>query len=160
MLRATRLPQLDALLHTWVSTTSHYNNAALKDFVSGISVNRGRMVRFESSVDRLEARIGGCNRPRRVARAPSNKWPRKEQNQRQQNRIAIRAIERVRLREQFRGAAEKRSAGNNEEAAENVEAHNGPHAENENTEQNYPGEELFCKPPVGTPPSPHHTTTP
>src|SRR5439155_19876245 len=40
MLRATRPPKLDGLLHPWVSTASHYKQRHTCGFVSGITPRR------------------------------------------------------------------------------------------------------------------------
>src|SRR2546430_2870219 len=96
-------------------------------------------------MDRLAGRTDTGNGTLCIAHAPGNKWPGQEQNQRQQNSITVRAIERIRLREQFGGATDEGCAGHDEEAAENVKAHHLAHAENEDAEQDEPSQELLCQ---------------
>src|SRR5260370_24061715 len=88
----------------------------------------------------LDCRLGGRTfNPRGAcwtSLAPRHDWPDKEQDQRHQNHKAVPAIERIRLRQHFRGAAEKRSRGNGQKAAENVKAHNVSHAKSNDAEQN------------------------
>src|SRR5437588_4503562 len=127
--RTKRPPNLDALLGPWVSTTSHYNSGEAVEFVSGISMRRGWQDRFPSAGDCLETRTGRPNGHRSIVLEPGNKRPGEEQSQRHENSIAVRAIEPIRLREQFGSAAEQGSPGDYEEAAENVKAHDVANAQ-------------------------------
>src|SRR5207245_8084636 len=96
------------------------------------------------SIDPLQSSTWGSNNDLTgISHAPGHKRPGKEQNHRRQDCVAIHAIERIRLREQFEGTAEQGCARDDYEATENVKAHDVAHAENENAQQDEPGQKLF-----------------
>src|SRR6267143_2785200 len=77
--------------------------------------------------------------------SPRRQRPGEQQHQREQDGIAVGAIERVRLTEQLRRVANQCSGSRDEEAAKNVEAHQSLHAENKDRQQNQTPQKLLAK---------------
>src|SRR5215472_1918842 len=74
---------------------------------------------------------------------PCRERPGKQQGQHQQNGVAIAAVKRVRLRQEFGGSGNERRSCNDQEASQQVEPHDATDSENENAEKYEPCEKLL-----------------